>query len=311
MGFTIEKRGDALLVRIDNAGRNEKDVFDTVSACRGQSWWSCPSGECAKIGACDTQRDGDATLLALTPRPGTGAVRRRRRGVSALRARRGARVLDLFTGPRARRSRGPRSARRTRPAGRATNPGSRAASRASPQVIRWRCVNSSSSFASRLAAISASASARWARPAPAGGATRPACPAGGWRLRVQPARQQQRAGEVLRARPSPHARASACQKPRSKAALCATSGSRAVKRHTSRITCAAGGAARTMRVADAGELLDERAAPTRRCASGWHSGRRCARRAPAPPRSRWRARPGAGEMPVVSKSMTATVSIRR
>lgn len=70
MSFTIEKRGDALLVRIDNAGRNEKDVFDTVTACRGQSWWSCPSGECSKIGACDTQRDGDATLLALTPRPG-------------------------------------------------------------------------------------------------------------------------------------------------------------------------------------------------------------------------------------------------
>ncbi len=31
---------------------------------------SCPSGECAKIGACDTRRDGDATLLVLTPQPG-------------------------------------------------------------------------------------------------------------------------------------------------------------------------------------------------------------------------------------------------
>lgn len=70
MSFTIERRDDALLVRIDNVGRNERDVFDAVSACRGQSWWSCPSGECAKIGACDAQRDGDATLLALTPRPG-------------------------------------------------------------------------------------------------------------------------------------------------------------------------------------------------------------------------------------------------
>lgn len=70
MSFTIERRGDALLVRIVDAGRNEKDVLDAICACRGQSWWSCPSGECAGIGGCDTQRDGDTTLLALTPRPG-------------------------------------------------------------------------------------------------------------------------------------------------------------------------------------------------------------------------------------------------
>ncbi|RPH60735.1 MAG: hypothetical protein EHM83_14020 [Burkholderiales bacterium] len=70
MGFTIERHGDELLVRIESAGRIEQQVFDTVCACRGQSWWSCPSGECSKIGACDTRRDGDATVLALTPRPG-------------------------------------------------------------------------------------------------------------------------------------------------------------------------------------------------------------------------------------------------
>lgn len=70
MGFTIERHGDELLVRIENAGRSEQEVFDTVCACRGQSWWSCPSGECSKIGTCDTRRDGDATVLALAPRPG-------------------------------------------------------------------------------------------------------------------------------------------------------------------------------------------------------------------------------------------------
>lgn len=70
MSFRIERQGDELLVRIVSATRNEQDVFDRVCACRSTSWWSCPSGECAKIGACDTRRDGDTTVLALTPRPG-------------------------------------------------------------------------------------------------------------------------------------------------------------------------------------------------------------------------------------------------
>lgn len=70
MSFRIERQGNELLVRIVNATRDEQDVFDRVCACRSTSWWSCPSGECAKIGACDTRRDGNATVLALTPRPG-------------------------------------------------------------------------------------------------------------------------------------------------------------------------------------------------------------------------------------------------
>lgn len=70
MSFSIERRGDEVLVRIENATLSEQEAFDTVCACRSQSWWSCPSGECAKIGACDTQRDGDAVLLSLSPRPG-------------------------------------------------------------------------------------------------------------------------------------------------------------------------------------------------------------------------------------------------
>lgn len=70
MGFRIERRGDELLVRIVSATRDEQDVFDRIAACRSASWWSCPSGECAKIGVCDARRDGDATVLALVPRPG-------------------------------------------------------------------------------------------------------------------------------------------------------------------------------------------------------------------------------------------------
>lgn len=70
MSFSIERRGDEVLVRIENATRSEQEVFESVCACRAQSWWSCPSGECAKIAACDTRRDGDAVLLSLSPRPG-------------------------------------------------------------------------------------------------------------------------------------------------------------------------------------------------------------------------------------------------
>lgn len=70
MSFSIEKQGDGLLIRVVNATRSEQDVFDRVCACRSTSWWSCPSGECAKIGDCATQRDGEATVLALVPRPG-------------------------------------------------------------------------------------------------------------------------------------------------------------------------------------------------------------------------------------------------
>ena len=70
MSFRIERHGDELLVRIEGATRDEQGVFEKVCACRSTSWWSCPSGECAKIGNCDTRRVGDVTVLALAPRPG-------------------------------------------------------------------------------------------------------------------------------------------------------------------------------------------------------------------------------------------------
>src|SRR5690606_23316705 len=57
-------------VRVGGATRGWQEVFDRACAGRGQGWWSFPSGECAKIGAGDTRRDGETTVLALTPRPG-------------------------------------------------------------------------------------------------------------------------------------------------------------------------------------------------------------------------------------------------
>ncbi len=70
MDFRMERHGDKLLVHIVDASRTEQGVFERINSCRGASWWSCPSGECAKIGDCETLRDGDATVLTLTPRPG-------------------------------------------------------------------------------------------------------------------------------------------------------------------------------------------------------------------------------------------------
>ncbi len=70
MDFTIEKRGETLLVRIGAAASDSQEVYEAVRACRGQSWWSCPSGECSKIGNCDTRQEGGDTVLAFTPRPG-------------------------------------------------------------------------------------------------------------------------------------------------------------------------------------------------------------------------------------------------
>ncbi len=70
MGFRIEGHGEHLLVRVENDARTEQQVLDAVHACKALSWWSCPSGECAKIGVCDARRDGDALMLTMTPRAG-------------------------------------------------------------------------------------------------------------------------------------------------------------------------------------------------------------------------------------------------
>ena len=67
MSFRIERQGEKLLVRVVNVACNEQQFLDTVQACKGRSWWSCPSGECAKIGACDAQHDGETLLLTMTP----------------------------------------------------------------------------------------------------------------------------------------------------------------------------------------------------------------------------------------------------
>lgn len=70
MSFRIEGHGARLRVRIENELHGEQQVLDAVHACRSLSWWSCPSGECSKIGSCEAQRDGDDTVLTITSREG-------------------------------------------------------------------------------------------------------------------------------------------------------------------------------------------------------------------------------------------------
>jgi hypothetical protein len=66
----IERVGAGLQVRIEGAVREALGFHDAVSACRQASLWSCPTGECACIGSCECEQDGDAVVLRLAPRPG-------------------------------------------------------------------------------------------------------------------------------------------------------------------------------------------------------------------------------------------------
>jgi hypothetical protein len=66
----IERDGAALMVRIEGAAREAHGFEEAVGACRRVSLWACPSGECARIDSCTCERDGDAVVLRLVPRPG-------------------------------------------------------------------------------------------------------------------------------------------------------------------------------------------------------------------------------------------------
>ena len=66
----IERDGAGLRVRIEGAAREAQGFEQAVSACRRVSLWSCPSGECARVDSCQCERDGEAVVLRLAPRPG-------------------------------------------------------------------------------------------------------------------------------------------------------------------------------------------------------------------------------------------------
>jgi len=70
MSFQLEGDGAGLRVRIENDSCSGDQVLEAVHACRSMSWWSCPSGECSKVGDCEAHRDGEATVLTMTPRAG-------------------------------------------------------------------------------------------------------------------------------------------------------------------------------------------------------------------------------------------------
>lgn len=70
MSFRLEGDGVSLQVRIENESRTGEQVLEAVHACRSMSWWSCPSGECSKVGHCEAQREGEVLILRMTPRAG-------------------------------------------------------------------------------------------------------------------------------------------------------------------------------------------------------------------------------------------------
>lgn len=70
MSFRIQNQATRLNVRIENDSRTGQQVIEALHSCRAVSWWSCPSGECARIGSCESHRDGDAVILEMTPHEG-------------------------------------------------------------------------------------------------------------------------------------------------------------------------------------------------------------------------------------------------
>lgn len=70
MSFRIEGRGGQLQVRIENDSHTSQQVLEAVHACRSLSWWSCPSGECARIGGCEARTEDNVTVLTMISRAG-------------------------------------------------------------------------------------------------------------------------------------------------------------------------------------------------------------------------------------------------
>ncbi|HLT26397.1 MAG TPA: hypothetical protein VK047_06840 [Zeimonas sp.] len=70
MSFRIEGHGARLLVRIENDSHTAQQVLEAVHACRSLSWWSCPSGECARVADCHAHEEGGSTVLTMTSRAG-------------------------------------------------------------------------------------------------------------------------------------------------------------------------------------------------------------------------------------------------
>jgi hypothetical protein len=66
----IDRIGDGLQVRIEGAAPEALGFHAAFSACRQASLWSCPSGACACVDACECEQEGEAVVLRLAPRAG-------------------------------------------------------------------------------------------------------------------------------------------------------------------------------------------------------------------------------------------------
>lgn len=72
MAFEIERQGANVNVRVRVEGNlhSDEEIFSAVRACCSRSWWSCPSGECAKVATWQSKHERGVILLTLLPREG-------------------------------------------------------------------------------------------------------------------------------------------------------------------------------------------------------------------------------------------------
>lgn len=68
MKYQIEKQGDEIVIRFQELGGNAQAVIEAIGRCRVNAW-TCPSGECAKIGSMAPCGNSDTLALRLKPRP--------------------------------------------------------------------------------------------------------------------------------------------------------------------------------------------------------------------------------------------------
>lgn len=69
MNVHIEKVGNGLSVRIDDAAGREHLVLEKIRDCR-RTAWACPSGECMNIATMEEHAGQGQVCLRLTPRLG-------------------------------------------------------------------------------------------------------------------------------------------------------------------------------------------------------------------------------------------------
>lgn len=68
MKYRVEKQGNNISIRIDDAAGQEQALLESIRRCR-QNAWACQSGECMNIGTMEERVEGGSIFLTLIPGP--------------------------------------------------------------------------------------------------------------------------------------------------------------------------------------------------------------------------------------------------